>query len=184
MTCVFLYQVQHFQCLLYLSFTSVGAFNYIFHFLLPSSVGSLVATNYLKASSLKMCLTNHGFQKNTLMYFLKSSDQLFYTKVATDAERLTIPLSREWILHLLLQFEASISGCPWSRASLFVTSHISWPSSWPKQFQLVLWLFYSTQKRRDASCCQRRQEKRNTGDFFSGFMRFFEGFSWGNSQGV
>ena len=61
---------------------------------------------------------------------------------------------------------------------------LSWPSSWPKQFQLVLWLFYSTQKRRDASCCQRRQEKRNTGDFFSGFMRFFEGFSWGNSQGV
>ena len=144
----------------------MGDFNYIFHFLIPSSMGSLDTTNYLKAGSLKMCLTNHGFQKNTLMYFLKSSDQLFYTKVATDAERLTIPLSREWILNLSLQFEASISSCPWSCVSLFVTPHISWRTSWPKQFQLVLWLFYWTQKRRDESCCQWRQEKRNTGDFF------------------
>lgn len=92
--------------------------------------------------------------------------EVFWSIIATDAERLSTPLSRDWILHLLLQFEASISGCSWSRASLFVTPHISWPSSWPKQFQLALWLFYSTQKRRDASCCQWRQEKRNTGVFF------------------
>ena len=46
--------VSHFQCVFRLSSTSVGAFNYILHSLIPSSVGSLVATNYPIACFLKM----------------------------------------------------------------------------------------------------------------------------------
>lgn len=178
------YQVSHFQCVFRLSSTSVGAFNYILHSLIPSSVGSFVATNYPIASVPSKWPHKPWLPKHHPDILSESFDQLFYTKVTTDAEGLTIPLSREWIVHLLLGL--ATGSMPQTVAALDTVQGFLWPLKSHGHLLNPNNFFASSIQQRNMGMNPATDGARirKTKVISSGFMRFFEDFSWGYSQDV